>query len=999
MNRSILAAMAVSIAFSFVGVACNDGEPDTSGSGGDAGGTSLGGDTGNGGSGPSCGSSQETCDGICTNLKSDPAHCGDCATLCGAGQGCSDGKCQRFGCFTGQVECPMSGCVSLQTDPANCGECDIKCAQGERCTNGACAVSCPGGLVACSGTCIDPQTNRDFCGARACDGAGSGGLGGNSGDSFGEKCEADELCIEGACQVGCSQGQLVCGGACIDPETSPLFCGATDCSLTDGEGVACESGQACVAGVCQTSCPGAQLVCDGACINPSTDREHCGATDCGVEESSGEACEEGQVCVLGACATSCPAGQIVCAGKCIDPDTDANHCGATDCNAVPTSGVDCGSGEVCVTGSCATSCPPGQQACGASGSEQCVDPTRDREYCGATDCSTGANGEVCSDGEVCSNSACVTSCPTGELECNGKCIDPSTDLDFCGATDCTDGDAGDGTSCDSGNVCSAGQCTVSCVEGQINCGGKCVDPDTDNQYCGASGNCSGGNVGTACTSGNVCADGDCAASCPSGQLECNGSCVDPLTSSALCGASDCTGTGGEVCGTGQTCVIGECRAFLREWGLGERVDVAAPPVSTEEALAADADGDAVVVFRQQLVNEVSDATLRPFASFYSAATKTWATPIQLDTRAFRVRNLQVDLNDSGIAVAVWTRDDASQSFIVMSRYNGTAWSTPVDIAGTRAETPAVFVDAAGRALIVYSLDGDGNSGTFDSQAMGVTVSATGVLGTPVALSDLSGANYAAYLPRIAGNADGEAMVVYYNGLAPRNIYAIHYDPVLGFQAASSKVQLNSAFSAPFNRASGPQVSMDAAGNAHAVWHQTSGGYAPPTTLPASAAIFHAYYDATAGTWGTATQVTSFTTPEAAVDPRIATNAAGTTSLTYQVYNTTPSTAYSVYAHRWSGGAWIAAQTIATAIYAPALPTVVVSGSGDTHVAWAAGNAVRTRRYVAASDLWTGAETLNTNQSSLAQAPVMDATSGVNVFYGWLESESTAGYHLFVARFD
>jgi len=66
-------------------------------------------------------------------------------------------------------------------------------------------------------------------------------------------------------------------------------------------------------------CPTGQGVCNGSCINITTDVNHCGGctTVCPGAE---------QTCVAGAC--QCPvAGQTVCNGHCVDLNSDTANCG------------------------------------------------------------------------------------------------------------------------------------------------------------------------------------------------------------------------------------------------------------------------------------------------------------------------------------------------------------------------------------------------------------------------------------------------------------------------------------------------------------------------------------------------------------------------------------------------------------------------------------------------------------------------------------------------
>src|SRR4051812_15210938 len=53
----------------------------------------------------------------------------------------------------------------------------------------------------------------------------------------------------------------------------------------------------------------------------------------------------------------CSANQIPCGGACADPRSDHDHCGAC--------GVACAAGEVCDLGACKVSCSMPSSACGA----------------------------------------------------------------------------------------------------------------------------------------------------------------------------------------------------------------------------------------------------------------------------------------------------------------------------------------------------------------------------------------------------------------------------------------------------------------------------------------------------------------------------------------------------------------------------------------------------------------------------------------------------------
>ena len=161
----------------------------------------------------------------------------------------------------------------------------------------------------------------------------------------------------------CGGGSVVCGGACIDPNTNDQYCGATgDCTGAQA-GTACAAGLACSSGQCGLACQGGYVNCAGTCVDPASDPQHCGASaDC-ADINSGRQCDVGSVCSDGACVAACSAGAVDCNGACIDPQVTASHCGASDgCQA----GAVCGAAEVCSGGACAASCNPGQVACNGS---------------------------------------------------------------------------------------------------------------------------------------------------------------------------------------------------------------------------------------------------------------------------------------------------------------------------------------------------------------------------------------------------------------------------------------------------------------------------------------------------------------------------------------------------------------------------------------------------------------------------------------------------------
>ena len=81
-----------------------------------------------------------------------------------------------------------------------------------------------------------------------------------------------------------------------------------------------------------------------------------------------------------------------------------------------------------------------------------------------------------------------------------------------------------------------------CATGQEDCGGTCVDTQSDLYNCGSCGN--------ACRMEQGCVDGSCI--CAGGLLACGADCVDSLVDAHNCGGC------GVACASGQACVAGVC---------------------------------------------------------------------------------------------------------------------------------------------------------------------------------------------------------------------------------------------------------------------------------------------------------------------------------------------------------------------------------------------------------------------------------------------------------
>ena len=396
------------------------------------------------------------------------------------------------------------------SDPCDNGVCDsCKKSAGSSEEGDICQI---GGSPVCVG---DLMTNKDHCG------------------SCGHACDPGQSCVNGECEdqqapSGCDSAKEI---PCMDgdttvcvPKLSNESCGTKECTnKEEGKFCKCEDivkGQTCEGNLrCSTN---GECVCPEGLFQDKTNKSQCNSPEnpatCGASKGNpaGTPCREDQICNGKECA--CIEG-IECGGKCIDPLKEHDFCGLGEsCDQL----VQCNDDETCTQGACVCTNPL-QAKCGTNGA--CIDVDTNITHCGAKgSCVAESYLDDNFMGFLCTGSG-RTGCNHGSCACvdgyvfdkaTKQCVGASSSVTSCG----TDTDNlmncqllfGNKAECNNGHCgCKIGWIAIdntlswykdlSDKDKRI----RCIDPYTDNEFCGATSE----NRGNTCKDGNICVNGSC----------------------------------------------------------------------------------------------------------------------------------------------------------------------------------------------------------------------------------------------------------------------------------------------------------------------------------------------------------------------------------------------------------------------------------------------------------------------------------------------------------
>jgi hypothetical protein len=342
---------------------------------------------------------------------------------------------------------------------------------------------------------------------------------------------------------------------------------------------------------------------------------------------------------------------------------------------------------------------------------------------------------------------------------------------------------------------------------------------------------------------------------------------------------------------------------------------------------------------------------------------------------------QIAIDSSGNAIAVWFQSDGTRRNIYANRFNGTSWGTAELIeAGDagNAEYPQIAFDSSGNAIAVWH-QSDGTRVNIYANRFDGTSWFNGTSWGMAELIETDNAGYAQH-PQIAFDSSGNAIAVWKQSDGTRtNIWANRFNG-----SSWGTAELIEAHNA--GSAGSPQIAFDSSGNAIAVWYQSDG---------TRNNIWANRFNGTS--WGTA-ELIETDDAGAAFTPGIAIDSSGNA---IAVWQQSDGTRYNIWANRFDGTSWGAAELIETDNAGNAfMPQIAFDSSGNATAVWYQSDGTRdniwANRFDGAS--WGSAELIEAGDAGSAEWPQIAIDSSGNAIAVWQQSDGTR-YNVYANRFD
>ncbi|SFM32202.1 hypothetical protein [Marinobacter zhejiangensis] len=309
-----------------------------------------------------------------------------------------------------------------------------------------------------------------------------------------------------------------------------------------------------------------------------------------------------------------------------------------------------------------------------------------------------------------------------------------------------------------------------------------------------------------------------------------------------------------------------------------------------------------------------------------------------------------------------------------------SWGTEALIENTseHARFPQIALDGNGNATAVWQQ----SDGTYENIYANRYTPATGWGSAELVENGSSGH---AYWPQIAVDSAGNAIAVWYQDDGTNyNLYANRYTASSGSWGTEELLESSNAGDVVY-----PSIAFDSNDNAIVVWQQSDGTYE---------SIYANRYTPATG-WGTAELIESGNNGNA-TQPKIVFDSADNAIAIWNQGNGSDD----IFINRYTAGAgWGTEEVIAIGSFGNAVsPQIAIDSNGNAIAVWLEQDGTKVslyaNRYTASTDVWGGEELIEDSDDGHAYSPQVVIDSNDNGIVVWHQSDSGNTNSVYAKRY-
>jgi hypothetical protein len=401
------------------------------------------------------------------------------------------------------------------------------------------------------------------------------------------------------------------------------------------------------------------------------------------------------------------------------------------------------------------------------------------------------------------------------------------------------------------------------------------------------------------------------------------------------------------------------------WGTAGLIETS-DALAESPQIAMDIDGNAIVVWEQIGAFKNYNVLARRFAN------GSWKTAelLEADESGRASSSQQISMTGAGRAIAVWQRQGSGSYNISVNRFDGAAWGGAafIDSNSVLPRDPQITGNDAGEAIAVWEDSYHIWANRFDGTSWG-----------QAALIENNSDQ--AFTPQIAMDSYGNAICVWpQRNSSGFSIWAARFNG--SYWGTAEMLANNSGTIDP------PQIVMNGAGFAIVIWDRVSGSQG------------EIWVKSFNGNWGSVELIaTGQINPNSYGPlPQIALNSAGNAVAVWQQFD---GVRYNVYSSYFNGAVWSTTALIETQSAGDAVfPQVAINSSGKAFAVWQQSDGIRKNVWANRFDgaAWGAAELIEKNDNDAVMPRIAIDNDGKAIAV-WTQNEANGGSSVWFNRFE